>query len=85
LKSCISSAASIRPLGRPLDGNDDNQPGGDYTATFSRNGVTADGLSLARTPRKRLTIPVAIDALLVRGELAELVCPSASLRERRAR
>ena len=26
-------------LGRPLDGNDDGQPGGDFAATFSRQGI----------------------------------------------
>jgi hypothetical protein len=35
-------------LGRPLDGNDDGQPGGNYAATFSRSGVTT-GPPLVRT------------------------------------
>jgi hypothetical protein len=37
----IIAADLTDALGRPLDGNDDAQPGGNYTATFSRSGVTA--------------------------------------------
>jgi hypothetical protein len=36
-------------LGRALDGNDDGRPGGNYTATFSRSGVTSDALHMVRT------------------------------------
>src|SRR5208337_2217479 len=40
--------------GRPIDGNDDGVPGGDYVATLSRSGVTfgAVPLALARTTGK---------------------------------
>ncbi len=56
-------------LGRPLDGNNDGQPGGNYTAKLSRIGVTSDPLSLARMREQPDSVPAAIDALLARGEL----------------
>jgi hypothetical protein len=59
-------------LGRPLDGNDDGQAGGNHTTTFGRSGVTISGLSLARTREQPATVSDAIEALLVRGDLAEL-------------
>ncbi len=68
----IVAADLTDALRRPLDGNDDDQPGGDYTAIISRNGVTADVFSLARTREQPGTVPAAIDALLARGELAEV-------------
>jgi hypothetical protein len=40
--------------------------------TFGRTGMTADATSLARTPTQSAAVPVAIDALLGRGELAEV-------------
>ena len=68
----IVAADLTDALGRPLGGNNDGKPGGDYTVTFSRNGVTADALPLAQTPTSSTTVSVAIDALLARGELVEL-------------
>jgi hypothetical protein len=68
----IVAADLTDSLGRPLDGNDDGQPGGNYTATFSRGGVTSDGLSLARILDQPGTVPSAIDALLARGVLTGL-------------
>ena len=36
-------------LGRPIDGNDDGQAGGDYIATFSGSRVTVGGVPAVRT------------------------------------
>ena len=69
----IVAADLADALGRPLDGNGDGQPGGNYTATFSRSGATSNGLSLARVREQPGTVSVAIDALLARGELIGLV------------
>ena len=68
----IVAADLTDALGRPLGGTDNGQPGGDYTVSFSRNGVTADALPLARIAKPSRSVPVAIDALLARGELAGL-------------
>ena len=65
----IVAADLTDALGRPIDGNDDGQSGGNYTATFSRTGATSDTLSLARTREQPGTVSDAIDALLARGEL----------------
>jgi hypothetical protein len=69
-------------LGREIDGNDDGQPGGDYIAIISGSRVTPGGLPLARTRQQSATIPAAIDALLARGELAEM---TRAVRARRQR
>ncbi len=58
--------------GREIDGNDDGQPGGDYIATVSGSRVTAGGLPRARTSKRSTAVSGAIDALLARGELAEV-------------
>jgi hypothetical protein len=68
----IVAADLTDALGRPLGGSDAGQPGGDYSVTFSRSGLTTDALSLARALTSSTAVPVAIDALLARGELAEL-------------
>ena len=65
----VNAAIVTDTLGRPIDGNDDGQPGGDYIATLSRSGVTLGGLPFARTPVPSAAVPAAIDALLARGEL----------------
>jgi hypothetical protein len=41
----LSAAALTDPEGRPLDGNGDGQPGGDYTATLSKGGVSVASVS----------------------------------------
>jgi hypothetical protein len=68
----IVAADLTDALGRPLGGAGNGQTGGDYTVTFSRNGVKADALSLARTREQPATVSASIDALLGRGELAGL-------------
>jgi hypothetical protein len=68
----VNAALVTDTLGRPIDGNDDGQAGGDYIATISGNRVTAGGLPLARTQRQPASVEDAIDALLERGELAGL-------------
>jgi hypothetical protein len=68
----INATLVTDALGRPIDGNDDGQPGGNYVATFSRGGVTIGGVAAVRTGNQPATIPAAIDAVLARGELAGL-------------
>ena len=63
------TSLSVTRVDRPIDGNDDGQPGGDYIATISGTRVTIGGLPLARTYAEPTTVPDAIDALLARGEL----------------
>ncbi len=58
-------------LGREIDGDDDGQPGSDYIATINGSRVTPGGLPRARSPERSTTVPVTIDALLARGELAD--------------
>ena len=59
-------------LGRPIDGNDDGQHGGDYVATFSKSGVTIAAVESAHTSARTTTTAAAVDALLVRNELSGL-------------
>ncbi len=66
----VDAALVTDMLGRPIDGNDDGQPGGDSIATISKSRVTAGGLPLARTQARLAAVPAAIDALLARDELA---------------
>jgi hypothetical protein len=42
----VDAALVTDSLGRPIDGNDTGQPGGDYIATISGNRVTVGGLPL---------------------------------------
>ena len=58
----VNAALVTDALGRPIDGNDDGQPGGDYIATISGSRVTAGGLPLARTREQPADVPAAIDA-----------------------
>ncbi len=60
--------------GRPIDGNDDGVPGGNFVATLSRSGVTfgAVPLALARTTGKPTATSAVVDALLARDELASV-------------
>ena len=68
----IVAADLTDALGRPLGGTDAGMPGGEYTVTFGRGGVTTDALSLAQTSTPSTAVPIAIDALLERNELAGL-------------
>ncbi len=67
----VNAALVTDALGRPIDGNDDGQPGGDFIATISGRRVSAGGVPLARTQEQN-AIPTAIDALLAEGDLAEV-------------
>ncbi len=66
------TSLSVTRVDRPIDGNDDRQPGGDYIATISGSRVTIGGLPLARTCAEPTTVPDEIDALPARGALARL-------------
>jgi hypothetical protein len=51
----LSASALTDLQGRPLDGNHDGQPGGDFTATLSKGGVdTASSSQLTIAGRRRL-------------------------------
>jgi hypothetical protein len=67
----IDAALVTDALGRPLDGKDDGQPGGNYVVTFSRSGVSTGAVISGRTSEQPATVQAAIDALLARGELDE--------------
>ncbi len=70
----IIAADLTDAYGRPIDGNDDGVPGGNYVATLSRSGVTfsAVPLALARTTGKPTATSAVVDALLARDELASV-------------
>ncbi len=59
-------------MGRPIDGSDDGQPGGDYVATISVSRATDCGIPLARTERHPARVADVVDHLLARGELSRL-------------
>ena len=48
----VNAALVKDAFGRPIDGNDDGQPGGDYLASFSKRGASAATASLPHA-RKR--------------------------------
>ena len=50
--------------GRPLDGNDDGQPGGDFVALLTKSGVKIESFATPSTLTAR-----AVDALLSAGQL----------------
>jgi hypothetical protein len=73
----IAAADLTDALGRPIDGNDDGQPGGDFVATFAKQGTSlaqpsirldgADGSPVASVQRASKT--AIIDPLLERDGL----------------
>ena len=50
--------------GRPLDGNDDGQPGGDFVALLTKSGMKIESFATPSTLTAR-----AVDALLSAGQL----------------
>ena len=54
--------------GRPIDGNDDGQPGGDYIATISRGRATVGSVPLSPSSATAALVAVAVDAVFARGE-----------------
>jgi hypothetical protein len=79
----IVAADLTDAFGHSLDGNNDGQPGGNYTTMFSRSGVTSDGLSLARMRVQSGTVSAAIDALPARVELTGSTHPPRAWSEMR--
>ncbi len=63
----ITASSLMDSLGRPIDGNHDGQPGGDFVADLSKKRVTILSAIQARAMPKRLTTTVdaAIHALAV--------------------
>ena len=53
--------------GRPLDGNDDGQPGGDFVALLTKSGVKIESIATPSTLTAK-----AVDALLSAGKLEEI-------------
>jgi hypothetical protein len=76
----IVAADLTDTLGRPLDGNDDGQPGGTFAATFGKGGIAFAEPSVRFDRAASAPIPSArtaskteiIDALLDREELADV-------------
>jgi hypothetical protein len=66
--------------GRPLDGNDDGQPGGKFAATFGKQGIAFaqpsvrldQAESAPVSGARRASETEMIDALLQRDELADV-------------
>jgi hypothetical protein len=80
----VNGSVVTDALGRPIDGDDDGQPGSHYIATLTGARVTLGGLPLARA-REQSTVSTAIDALLARGELNGLHRSPRARREARMR
>jgi hypothetical protein len=72
----VDAALVTDSLGRPIDGMDDGQPGGDYITTLSGSRVTEGGVPLVRTHGRPAAAVAPIDALLAGGQLADLRRPS---------
>ena len=63
----IIAADLTDAYGRPIDGNDDGVPGGNYVAIVTKNGVTTSAVAAPATMAAK-----AVDVLLDRGELEGL-------------
>jgi hypothetical protein len=60
-----STAAQLPDVhGRPLDGNDDGRPGGDFVALLTKSGVKIESIATPSTLTAK-----AVDALLSAGKL----------------
>ncbi len=59
----LKAAGLVDALGRPLDGNDSGQPGANFVATLSKQGVSVDSARTAAAAPVRPS-PDAVDALL---------------------
>ena len=64
----IIAADLTDAYGRPIDGNDDGQPGGNYAAIVTRNGVPPGALASPATMAAR-----AVDAVIERNGLLNAV------------
>ena len=53
--------------GRPLDGNDDGQPGGDFVALLTKGGMKIESIATPSTLTAK-----AVDALLSAGKLERI-------------
>jgi len=60
----IVAADLTDAYGRPLEGNDDGQPGGNYVAIVTKNGVTPGAVASPATMAAR-----AVDAVIERNGL----------------
>jgi hypothetical protein len=63
----IIAADLTDAYGRPIDGNDDGLPGGNYVALLTKKGVTTSAVAAPATMAAK-----AVDVLLDRGELEGL-------------
>jgi len=63
----IIAADITDAYGRPIDGNDDGVPGGNYLAIVTKKGVTTSAVAAPETMEAK-----AVDVLLDRGELEGL-------------
>ena len=67
LQLTINAAGTLDAAGRPIDGNRDGQPGGDFQATFQGGGIRLAGISQAGFPGR--VAPESFDALMAMGHL----------------
>jgi MBG domain (YGX type)/Bacterial Ig-like domain (group 3) len=58
--------------GRLIDGDHNGTPGGNAVAILSKNSVIIDAVEQAQTQAAQLTSAAVVDALLAKGELADL-------------
>jgi len=63
----IIAADLTDAYGRPIDGNDDGVPGGNYVAIVTKNGGTAAAVAAPATMMAR-----AVDAVIHAGQVGEL-------------
>jgi hypothetical protein len=75
----IVAADLTDAYGRPLDGNDDGQPGGNFSVIFTKQGVAFEPPNIRLDGADNRPVPDGwkaanveiIDALIARGGLAE--------------
>jgi hypothetical protein len=70
LQLSIGASSVHDTQGRPLDGNRDGQPGGDFQATFGNAGIRLAGAP--RTGPSSAVSAAAFDALLFQGHLSSM-------------
>ena len=68
LQLSITAAGTLDAQHRPIDGNRDGQPGGDFRAIFGTGGVRL--ASVLQSGTSGTVSPEAFDTLLVAGHLA---------------
>jgi hypothetical protein len=65
----ITAAALLDAHSQPIDGNRDGRPGGDYTATGARGGISLAGTRAEASGLSGRILAEAVDALVVMDQL----------------